>query len=137
MCVFVCTCLCLLLSVCGCVGASNSPYIINKMRPFSKLVYITKCLIHLSLRSKSFLFLMRLGLILYRVLQYFSTAYIITIFNCSKTIFCHSDNIGRPKSCDTIIEMYAILPSPNCVQSDVTKKRSLINSVDLVNYMYN
>ena len=26
-------------------------------------------------------------------------------FNCSKTIFCRCDNIGRPKSCDMIITM--------------------------------
>ena len=25
------------------------------------------------------------------------------LFNCSKTIFCHCGNIGRPKSCDMII----------------------------------
>ena len=24
---------------------------------------------------------------------------------CNKTIFCYCDNIGRPKSCDTVIAM--------------------------------
>ena len=41
----------------------------------------------------------------------FSNAYIIKLlFNCSKTIFRHCDNIGRPKSCDMTnnIAMYAI-----------------------------
>ena len=37
------------------------------------------------------------------------------LFSCSKTIFCHSDNIGRPKLCDTIITIQYIelLPNPN------------------------
>ena len=40
---------------------------------------------------------------------HFSTAYNIAflcdhlLFNCGKTIFCNCDNIGRQKSCDTII----------------------------------
>ena len=31
------------------------------------------------------------------------------LFNCSRTIFCHCNNIGSPKSCDTVIACNAII----------------------------
>ena len=44
------------------------------------------------------------------VIVFFNCRY----YNCSKTIFCHCDNIDRPKSCNTIIAIYWIIAQLYC-----------------------